>query len=114
MPQLRQGRPILRPVIPSPALGRQEPVFLLPRRCPRPDARLLRSPGVHLVKEQPALRGRLACPTGRRARAGPVPAILFTVQAASLDEAWQQFLASAKGAERVFSVVKTETEIYLA
>ncbi len=39
--------------------------------------------------------------------------IIFTIEAGSLEEAWQQFLASAKGAERVLSVVKTQTEIYL-
>ena len=39
--------------------------------------------------------------------------IIFAVEAASLEEAWDLFLASAKHAERVFSVVKTETEIYL-
>lgn len=39
--------------------------------------------------------------------------VIFTVEASSLEEAWRQFLASAKGGEPVFSVVKTETEIYL-
>jgi site-specific DNA-methyltransferase (adenine-specific) len=40
--------------------------------------------------------------------------VLFAVEAPSLDEAWRLFLASTKGGERIFSVIKTETEIYLA
>lgn len=39
--------------------------------------------------------------------------IIFAVEATSLEEAWQRFLASAKATERILSVVKTETEIYL-
>ncbi|MFQ5695796.1 MAG: DNA-methyltransferase, partial [Terriglobia bacterium] len=40
--------------------------------------------------------------------------IIFTVEARSLEEAWRHFLSSKNSAERVLSVVKTETEIYLA
>jgi hypothetical protein len=40
--------------------------------------------------------------------------VIFTIQAASLDEAWQAFHRSPKSSESVFSVIKTETEIYLA
>jgi len=40
--------------------------------------------------------------------------VIFTVQASSLDEAWQAFHRSPKSSEPVFSVIKTETEIYLA
>ena len=40
--------------------------------------------------------------------------VIFTVQALSLDEAWQAFHKSPKSSESVFSVIKTETEIYLA
>jgi site-specific DNA-methyltransferase (adenine-specific) len=40
--------------------------------------------------------------------------VIFTVQAPSLDEAWQAFNRSPKSSESVFSVIKTETEIYLA
>ena len=40
--------------------------------------------------------------------------VIFTVQAVSLDEAWQAFHRSPKSSESVFSVIKTETEIYLA
>jgi site-specific DNA-methyltransferase (adenine-specific) len=40
--------------------------------------------------------------------------VIFTVQAVSLDEAWQAFHKSPKSSESVFSVIKTETEIYLA
>ena len=40
--------------------------------------------------------------------------VIFTIQAVSLDEAWQAFHRSPKSAESVFSVIKTETEIYLA
>lgn len=39
--------------------------------------------------------------------------IIFTAEAASLEEAWQRFLVSGKREERVLSVVKTQTEIYL-
>jgi len=40
--------------------------------------------------------------------------VIFAVEAASLEAAWELFRASPKSAERVLSVVKTETEIYLA
>lgn len=40
--------------------------------------------------------------------------VIFTAQAATLDEAWQAFHRSPKAAESVLSVIKTETEIYLA
>jgi hypothetical protein len=40
--------------------------------------------------------------------------VIFAVQAPSLDEAWQAFHKSPKSSESVFSVIKTETEIYLA
>jgi site-specific DNA-methyltransferase (adenine-specific) len=40
--------------------------------------------------------------------------VIFTVQAVSLDEAWQAFHASNMSSEAIFSVIKTETEIYLA
>ena len=40
--------------------------------------------------------------------------VIFIVQAPSLEEAWQAFHGSPKSSESVFSVIKTETEIYLA
>jgi site-specific DNA-methyltransferase (adenine-specific) len=40
--------------------------------------------------------------------------VIYSVEARSLDEAWQAFHRSAKSSESVFSVIKTETEIYLA
>ena len=40
--------------------------------------------------------------------------VIFSVQAPSLDEAWRAFHRSPKSSESVFSVIKTETEIYLA
>jgi hypothetical protein len=40
--------------------------------------------------------------------------VIFSIQAISLDEAWQAFHKSPKSSESVFSVIKTETEIYLA
>ncbi len=40
--------------------------------------------------------------------------VIFTVQAASFDEAWQPFHKCPKSTESIFSVIKTETEIYLA
>jgi site-specific DNA-methyltransferase (adenine-specific) len=40
--------------------------------------------------------------------------VIFTIQATSLDEAWQAFRRGPKSSESVFSVIKTETEIYLA
>jgi site-specific DNA-methyltransferase (adenine-specific) len=40
--------------------------------------------------------------------------VIFTVSADSLEEAWNHFLSSPKGDTPIFSVIKTETEIYLA
>ena len=40
--------------------------------------------------------------------------VIYSVEATSLDEAWQAFNQSTKSSESVFSVIKTETEIYLA
>ena len=40
--------------------------------------------------------------------------VIFTIQAVSLDEAWQAFRNCPKSSETIFSVIKTETEIYLA
>ena len=40
--------------------------------------------------------------------------VIFTIEAPSLDAAWQAFHKSPKSSESVFSVIKTETEIYLA
>ncbi len=40
--------------------------------------------------------------------------VLYSVVAASLEEAWRRYEASAKSREPIFSVIKTETEIYLA
>ena len=39
--------------------------------------------------------------------------IVFTVTALTMEEAWQQFQSSGASNEEVFSVIKTETEIYL-
>jgi site-specific DNA-methyltransferase (adenine-specific) len=40
--------------------------------------------------------------------------VIFTVDSVSLDEAWQAFHQSSKSSEPIFSVIKTQTEIYLA
>jgi site-specific DNA-methyltransferase (adenine-specific) len=40
--------------------------------------------------------------------------VIFSVTALSMDEAWRQFQSSGASKEEVFSVIKTETEIYLA
>lgn len=40
--------------------------------------------------------------------------VIFTVLAASLEDAWQQFRASGKSDSDAIFIVKTETEIYLA
>ncbi len=40
--------------------------------------------------------------------------VIFTVAADSLEEAWNLFLSSSKRETAIFSVIKTETEIYLA
>jgi site-specific DNA-methyltransferase (adenine-specific) len=40
--------------------------------------------------------------------------VIFTVDAPSLDEAWQALHQSPKSSESIFSVIKTQTEIYLA
>ncbi|HEV2493714.1 MAG TPA: site-specific DNA-methyltransferase [Terriglobia bacterium] len=39
--------------------------------------------------------------------------IVYCVEAASLEAAWQSFHANSKSSEPVFSVIKTQTEIYL-
>jgi site-specific DNA-methyltransferase (adenine-specific) len=39
--------------------------------------------------------------------------VIYSVEAPSLDAAWQAFSTSPKSSEAVFSVIKTETEIYL-
>jgi len=40
--------------------------------------------------------------------------VIFSVTALTMDEAWGQFQSSGASKEEVFSVIKTETEIYLA
>ena len=40
--------------------------------------------------------------------------IVFSVAAESLEEAWRKFESSSHASEAIFSVIKTETEIYLA
>jgi site-specific DNA-methyltransferase (adenine-specific) len=40
--------------------------------------------------------------------------VVYSVVAQSLDEAWAQFQASPRSCEQILSVIKTETEIYLA
>ncbi len=40
--------------------------------------------------------------------------VIYSVEALSLEEAWQAFQQSSKSSESVFTVIKTETEIYLA
>jgi len=40
--------------------------------------------------------------------------VIFSVVADSLEEAWKSFESSPNQAEPIFSVIKTETEIYLA
>ncbi len=40
--------------------------------------------------------------------------VIYTVIAPSIEEAWKEFLSSAHSKEEVISVIKTETEIYLA
>ena len=40
--------------------------------------------------------------------------VVFSVVAESLDEAWRHFRSSSKRETPIFSVIKTETEIYLA
>ena len=40
--------------------------------------------------------------------------VIYSVEAPSLDEAWKAFNRSSKSSESVLSVIKTETEIYLA
>jgi hypothetical protein len=40
--------------------------------------------------------------------------VIYSVAAESLEDAWRQFRASVYGSEEVISVIKTETEIYLA
>ena len=40
--------------------------------------------------------------------------IVYSVVADSLDDAWKQFLSSSRSDIPILSVIKTETEIYLA
>ncbi len=40
--------------------------------------------------------------------------VIYTVIAPSIEEAWKEFLSSSHSKEEVISVIKTETEIYLA
>jgi site-specific DNA-methyltransferase (adenine-specific) len=40
--------------------------------------------------------------------------VIFSVQAADMEEAWRKYLARSKGSPDVMFVIKTETEIYLA
>jgi site-specific DNA-methyltransferase (adenine-specific) len=40
--------------------------------------------------------------------------VIYSVVAESMEEAWKSFQASSCGSEKVFTVIKTETEIYLA
>ena len=40
--------------------------------------------------------------------------VIYSVAAESLEEAWNLFLSSSKREIPIFSVIKTETEIYLA
>jgi hypothetical protein len=40
--------------------------------------------------------------------------IVYSVAAPSLEEAWREFRSSSQAAEEILTVVKTETEIYLA
>jgi hypothetical protein len=40
--------------------------------------------------------------------------VIYSVEARSLDEAWQTFRTSSESSEAVLSIIKTETEIYLA
>jgi site-specific DNA-methyltransferase (adenine-specific) len=40
--------------------------------------------------------------------------VIYSVVAASMEEAWKLFQASSRSSEKVFTVIKTETEIYLA
>jgi hypothetical protein len=40
--------------------------------------------------------------------------VVFSVAAESLEEAWRKFQSSPHASEAILSVIKTETEIYLA
>lgn len=40
--------------------------------------------------------------------------VIFSVIAPSLDDAWQAFRSAGGSSDQVFSIIKTETEIYLA
>ena len=40
--------------------------------------------------------------------------VVYTVTASSMDEAWERFRKSARARVAIFSVIKTQTEIYLA
>ena len=40
--------------------------------------------------------------------------VIYSVSAATWEEAWQKFLSSSQAGSEVLFVIKTETEIYLA
>ncbi len=40
--------------------------------------------------------------------------VIYSVPAATLEEAWQRFRSSAQAGVEILFVIKTETEIYLA
>jgi hypothetical protein len=40
--------------------------------------------------------------------------VIYSVEAKTLEEAWQNFRASPQAATEILFVIKTETEIYLA
>jgi site-specific DNA-methyltransferase (adenine-specific) len=40
--------------------------------------------------------------------------VVYSTQASSLEEAWQQFTASPHSSEAIFTVIRTQTDIYLA
>jgi len=40
--------------------------------------------------------------------------VIYSVEAESLDDAWQKFRATAHSGKEILFVIKTETQIYLA
>jgi len=40
--------------------------------------------------------------------------VIYSVVAATIEEAWQEFRSSAQAGAEILFVIKTETEIYLA
>jgi hypothetical protein len=40
--------------------------------------------------------------------------VIYSVRAATIEEAWQKFRGSREGRSEVIFVIKTETEVYLA